>query len=365
MATNPLFGRQMMNTFTSRVNSNAKESQRTKSKYGLATSVQVQAACAYCKKNHSLEDCEELRQKEPAARKDFIQEKGLCFGCLKTGHMARGCQQRSMCKICGKRHVTLLHQAGSERVHYQQRQSPVQPVKDQVTERQVGKEPQQVMTGCVREGNTGLAIVPVVIKAGDKSVITHALLDSGSTACFCQESLLQKLGLKDKNRTQLSLTTVCKDQLKIDSQIVTGLEVADLDGRHVLQLPAVYSLEKVPVDVSDIPRQEDVNRWSYLSEVYLPHVDAPVELMIGNNVPLAMEPWEVIHSQEGGPFATKTRLGWVINGPVRHDPRSRVKANRVHVEDEGLTELIGKLYNSEYSEKLADTSKGLSTEDKM
>ena len=86
--------------------------------------------------------------------------------------------------------------------------------------------------------------------------------------------------------------------------------------------------------------------------------------MIGNNVPLAMEPWEVIHSREGGPYATRTMLGWVINGPVRHDARSSVKANRVQVEEEGLSELINKLYNTEFSEKLSEVSKGSSDEDR-
>ncbi|XP_043217631.1 uncharacterized protein LOC122379454 [Amphibalanus amphitrite] len=366
IAANPLYGRQKMEA--SRSNSTAKESQRTRTKYGLATSVQVRNQCIYCKKTHALEDCETLRLRKPDERKKFIQEKGLCFGCLKSGHLARGCQQRSTCKICGRRHVTLLHQDGNFKVPSQTPQrSPDEDHARDKGETNVKSsdrpQPQLVKTGCVNQGNTGLAVVPVVVRSGGRSVTTHALLDSGSTACFCQESLLEKLGLQDKNRTQLCLTTVCENRIKIDSQVVHGLEVADLGGRHVLQLPAVYSLEKVPVDDSDIPRQEDVSRWPYLRDVRLPRVDAPVELMLGNNVPLAMEPWEVIHSQEGGPFATRTLLGWVINGPVRHTERSTVTANRVQVEEEGIPELIDKLYNAEFSEKLSDDTRSASVED--
>ena len=214
--------------------------------------------------------------------------------------------------------------------------------------------------------NTGLAVVLVIVKSGEKSVATHALLDSGSTACFCQESLVQKLGLKNKSKKKLSLTTVCKDQVEIDSQIITGLEVGDLDGQHTLQLPAVYSLEKVPVDANDIPRQKHVSHWPYLSGVSLPSLEAPVELMIGSNVPLAMEPWEIIHSQGGGPFATRTLLGWVINGPVQHDGRGLVKANRIKVENaEEIEDMMSKMHNAEFSEKLSDSSKGPSIEDKM
>ena len=41
-----------------------------------------------------------------------------------------------------------------------------------------------------------------------------------------------------------------------------------------------------------------------------------VGLLIGVNVPKAMEPWDVISSADEGPFAVKTVLRWVINGPM-------------------------------------------------
>ena len=66
VAANPLYGRQKMDT--SRTNSSSKESQRPRTKYGYATSVQFQNLCSYCKKPHHLEDCDALRRKEPAVR---------------------------------------------------------------------------------------------------------------------------------------------------------------------------------------------------------------------------------------------------------------------------------------------------------
>ena len=35
------------------------------------------------------------------------------------------------------------------------------------------------------------------------------------------------------------------------------------------------------------------------------------------NVPKAMEPWQIINSQSNGPYAVKTLLGWVVNGPLK------------------------------------------------
>lgn len=33
--------------------------------------------------------------------------------------------------------------------------------------------------------------------------------------------------------------------------------------------------------------------------------------------PNLMEPWKVINSQGKGPYAVKTLLGWVVNGPLQ------------------------------------------------
>ena len=41
-----------------------------------------------------------------------------------------------------------------------------------------------------------------------------------------------------------------------------------------------------------------------------------VGLLIGVNVPKAIEPWDVIFSADEGPFAVKIVLRWVINGPM-------------------------------------------------
>jgi len=43
---------------------------------------------------------------------------------------------------------------------------------------------------------------------------------------------------------------------------------------------------------------------------------ASVGLLIGVGTQKATEPWDVIPSKDGEPFAVKTALGWVINGPI-------------------------------------------------
>ncbi len=41
-----------------------------------------------------------------------------------------------------------------------------------------------------------------------------------------------------------------------------------------------------------------------------------VNLLIGADVPEALQPLEIRKSENGGPFAVKTVFGWTLNGPL-------------------------------------------------
>ena len=58
-------------------------------------------------------------------------------------------------------------------------------------------------------------------------------------------------------------------------------------------------------------------------------------MLIGNNVPLAMEPLRVINSDYGGPFACETVLGWVVHGFPAEFPRPTTSVNRIALIAEG------------------------------
>lgn len=46
-------------------------------------------------------------------------------------------------------------------------------------------------------------------------------------------------------------------------------------------------------------------------------LDLDIGLLIGTNVPKALEPWEVIKSEGDGPYAVKMVLAWSVNGPLK------------------------------------------------
>ena len=84
-----------------------------------------------------------------------------------------------------------------------------------------------------------------------------------------------------------------------------------------------------------IANQEDVNRWPYLKGIELLQIEAEIGLLIGSEVPEALQPNETRESKNGGPFTTRTKLGWVINGPRGRDKPKVPSANFIQADSTG------------------------------
>ena len=106
-----------------------------------------------------------------------------------------------------------------------------------------------------------------------------------------------------------------------------------------------------------------MDRWPYLSGVSLPDVEVGVGLLIACDVPMALNPLEVKHNQDGGPYASRTSLGWVVNGPFgrnRYGPRASsfyVKTNAK------LHRMVKNVYDSGFGESSAYEKPEMSQEE--
>lgn len=141
---------------------------------------------------------------------------------------------------------------------------------------------------------------------------TYAFLDPGSTASFCTVQLMNKLNLQGR-KINILLSTM--DQKKVvETNIVSGLEVAELNSSEFCELPDIYTLKTMHVHKGNITHQADINHWPYLRRIV--ELDSEISLLIGSDVPKALEPLDVIHSVDDGPYAVKTMLGWTVNGPL-------------------------------------------------
>ena len=299
--------------------------------------------CPLCKAAHWLPRCEKFRKQSLEERTKFIQDKKLCINCLHPGHFVNTCQRESFCKVkgCNSKHSSFLHpinirnesnarlpNTGASANAIQGTDADTQPIGDSNAANNGYVKSSFSTSSAV----TGMAIVPVVVKTKESQseVKTYAFLDSGSNTSFCTESLLEKLNVHGK-QTKLSLTTLQGEENSAECSLVS-LQISDLLKENTVELPEVYSRSSLPIPVEAIATQQDVNRWPHLKGVNIAKIDAEIGLLIGSDVPQALQPKEFRPSQNGGPFATRTVLGWVLNGPLGRSSPKTPTANYTQVE---------------------------------
>ena len=331
------------------------------------TSSNVQ--CYFCEQNHKLADCEEFKKKTGEEKFNFIRSKKLCDNCLSSFHFSAGCKQRKACIVPGcdlrRKHLTSIHESvvAHEKRRKEDWRQHMQADSTQHSEKFVG------VTSCDDQGgaNNGLPIVPLKVKGtgSDKVFNTYALLDSGSTASFCSETLLDKLGVTGR-KCQMSLATISGVDTNCQTSVVS-LEVMNLEETIHIPMHNVFSTKTMNISTSALACQEDVKRWPHLDGITLPDTicDGEVNLLIGVDVPETLQPEEVRRSEDGGPYAIKTVFGWTLNGPigVSYNQGNHCFFSNPVSSDDQLYDQLKKYFNHEFEESNVDNQKMMSVED--
>lgn len=382
-ATHPIFGN-VVNEYKGKQFLDKQRRKRSNNANGFSTQGKGQHSetahenpkCPLCCANHWLSRCDKFRKQSLEERQKFIQDKKLCSNCLSPGHFVRTCQKDSFCKVkgCSSKHSTFLHPGRSKTsLHVPAENSAnsnaIQVAALATTDPQPDSSPTSANNGYIKSSFsssstvTGLAIVPVCVKVKGRQEVaeTYAFLDSGSNTSFCTESILEKLNSAGR-KTTLSLTTLEGEKISSVCSLVS-LEGSDLNQENVVDLPVVYSRPSLPIPSEAIARQEDVDRWPHLKGINVQQIDAEIGLLIGSDVPQALQPMEFKASKNGGQVATRTTLGWVINGPLGRSTLKSPTANFVQA-NKTLEQLFQEYCNLEFNYKMYDSKISMSQNDR-
>lgn len=322
-------------------------------KHGSVRSDAFLSPYIYCEKNHALEFCEKIKEQTPKDRIRFLTSKGLCFGCLTQGHLSHDCCKRMQCGECSAKHPSILHVKKEVSVLTEKAEKRNTEITSEVTSAFVGTGHENSGDIGAGNGETILSIVPVKVKSkkSDKTIQVYVFLDQGSTATFCTDEVMRQLNLRGR-RSELLLTTMGAEN-KVSTHVISDLEVCGLEEKIYIDLPRVFTQSNIPVKRENIPLQKDVDQWPYLHGVCISHLDAEVGLLIGMDVYKAMEPREIINSKDDGPYAVRTALGWVINGPLISTAANQElvshSVNRISVSN--VESLLTQMYNVDFPEK--------------
>ncbi|PZC78210.1 hypothetical protein B5X24_HaOG202461 [Helicoverpa armigera] len=277
------------------------------------TNVVKDKICVLCSENHTLCHCKEFIKMDITQRNNYVKDKQLCFNCLLPGHSVYKCKIPVTCRVCRRRHHSLLHR--SEKSKDNAETEPIQP---STSQQEANKE--TITTLHIGIGASGKALLATaLVKAKGKdgqTTMLRVLVDQGSQASFISEKATQLLKL----------------QRKTIYGTVTGVGSMQAPIKHVVQLN-IFSRRKPEFNMhveayvmskqltTRIPHHTmTVHNWQHLAGLDLADPEynspGPIDLLLGVKEYARIVEQDLIKGPPGSPCAQKTTLGWILFGEV-------------------------------------------------
>ena len=344
--------------------------------------------CLLCDELHQLWNCEQFKTKSFEDRMKIIRDGRLCDNCFKVGHFASGCMQKSGCYIegCNGKHMTVIHpperslparQETNEthgmknnEAHPSNQSNARESAEHAIQNHAIGAGVRNSGRNISAPGRkVRLRIVPVRVQGKQlgQVVETYALLDNGSDVSLCEEKLIDELGISGVQR-HFSLTT----QEKKDSPR-SGYEVKliinSIDNESSLEVPKVWTVERLNISELSNPRELDVGGWPHLKGIELPEIDIKeIRVVIGCNVPEAFWVLEEKCGGKGEPVGIRSPLGWTVIGPtekIGHEDSFNVNFLRLETQDddEKLSQQVEKFWKTDFVDLISSSKVSMSVED--
>eukprot|EP00794_Sanderia_malayensis_P005088 gene5088-5742_t len=249
--------------------------------------------CFNCEESNRLVNCEKFKLLNGEQQFKLIRAKNMCDNCLSNKHYSLSCKKNKECTVPGcevrRKHLRAIDDALKE----------VQSQESAAQNQFVGmaKHEESALD------KNGLSIVPVKVKSRDerKTISTYPLLDCDSTASFCDDHLLKRLGI-DGKRFQMQLATIDGVNMRYETTI-NHLQVMDMHERVCIDMAKVFSTKTLNVSKTAIAADEDLMKLPSMRDIELPDVlqGEEVNLLIGVDVAEALQPLEIRKSEDAKP----------------------------------------------------------------
>ena len=277
-----------------------------------APPVNKQEKCLYCSGKHATVSCKTVTDIE--ARRQILRKKARCFNCFGGGHIAGRCRNPKVCGKCDGKHDTSLC---DEPLH-----------KDPEPEK---KEEEEKKDGITMHCNTATSVLMLTARASvcnvklGKPVSARVIFDNCSnrtyvTDCLRQTLKLPKIGVKKINISRFMDTGEGKEKPVIHDCDIVQLMIKGVNDEDI-----IVSARTVPA-ICPPPNTRPIEfykkEFRHLRTLTLadevvqkPYRGNQIDMMIGLDYY-----YDIIYDQTErgvcGPVATKSRVGWLVAGPV-------------------------------------------------
>ena len=269
--------------------------------------------CTFCHGEHGEASCKVVE--DPEERKKLIAKQGRCFICLYKGHRAFECRFKSLCKLCklAKHHVSLC--SGSSKA------SPAIGASSLACNAPpVNLANATSCVGSTGYGGRGILQTAQAIGTGAKNIRGRVLFDTGSHNTFVTSKVVWELRIGPKRIDSLGIKTFGSDVVDEKKRELVELELASVNGKNRMKIEAYVvdrisdvNNEHVEVVKKDYPHLASI----WFSDVCISQEILEVDILLGLDQLWDIQEDEVIRGEPGQPVAVKTKLGWVLSGPLR------------------------------------------------
>lgn len=298
--------------------------------------------CEYCSESHKLCFCKKFAKQSCLERRAFVSKNKICFNCLGSNHMVYDCKKLVTCRLCHKRHHSLLHLteecesngndiSAKPAIGNNSTSTNISPIVSCLSTKNVSK-PRQVLLAT--------ALIKAKARNGQYQVI-RALIDQGSQACFITEAMVQYLNLK-KSPAKGHISGIGDHKSTAVKYIVNINIQSRLDPNFKLNLNA-YVLNNITSYLPD--RNIAINSLDIIdiSSHCLadPKYNTPnkIDILLGADVYSSIIQDGVIKNSSGTLIAQNTTLGWILSGtvnPVISDKQKYITAMHVQMNEDNM-----------------------------
>ncbi|KAJ0169553.1 hypothetical protein K1T71_014738 [Dendrolimus kikuchii] len=301
--------------------------------------------CKFCSDNHRLANCKQFANARVQARRVFVEKNRICFNCLGDKHSAKFCLSKISCRVCNRKHHSLLHPNGSGDAGSSlggagtgsstSEVGAISTVEGGAT----SSAPVVCFSSGGMEARSQVLLATALVRAennqGEQYTI-RALLDQGAQASFITEATAQYLGLK-------------KSPVKGYISGLEGNQSVSAKGRTTLTFSSIYDAKvKLSVDVyilktitTLLPSKRIVTaEWVCDLPLADPQYNTPnkIDILLGAEVYSKVIQDGVRKGPQNNLVAQNTSLGWILSGRVTalHQPTANVVVMHSCVEDNDM-----------------------------
>ncbi|XP_073831625.1 uncharacterized protein [Musca autumnalis] len=311
----------------------------------------VNMKCFSCKSvGHKLSKCSLFGKLSSQRKWAIVREHRVCTRCL--GSHRRKCFVDRECGIngCKEKHHPLLHEAAAATTNMNDR--------EQKSEANVGN----VHSHQVQNDASLFRILPIRVHAEGKYIDTYAFLDEGSSVTLMEEDIFNAMNLRGKEET-ICLKWTGETKRTVESLYVESVSVSNPATKPMFKLKGVHTVRNLSLPLQSLDADSIKAKYPYLSSIPLSSYKKvkPTILIGADNWNLAV-PLKICEGPWDCPIATKTRLGWAVQGNVN----TNLKDYQVNIhlcECEGNYEKIHEALNRMYALESSPSKTIHSTED--